>query len=271
MPELPEVERVRRTLEPHLLHQTILEAVVFRKDVVRGGRTPTDLLAGRRIVRLDRLGKQLALVGDDGGCICIHLGMSGSLRFSTQPQTPDRHVHVRWTLPGGAALVFRDPRRFGGVWTFPSEAALRDQRWRNLGPDALRVTPGELHALLSRKRLALKAALLDQGVVAGLGNIYVDELLHVCRLSPLRPACGVDAAHTRCLVRRMRTLLASAIRAGGSTLRDYADANGTAGGFQTRHRVYGRGGQPCLTCRAALSTATVAGRSTVYCDYCQRL
>lgn len=289
MPELPEVETVRRTLAERVVGKRVERVRVHRRDVVRGGaRDAAALLRGTRLVDITRHGKQLAIVGasDSGqtGCVCVHLGMSGSLCVAEQgtrglsrptgtevpePQNKADHVHVVWTLDDRTRLRFRDPRRFGGLWVFPSEQELHQRRWDRLGPDALSITPGRLHAGLCRTRRALKAALLDQHLVAGLGNIYVDELLHATGLHPRKMAAAVT--HPECvrLVRVMRRLLNRAIDAGGSTLRDYVDASGNAGGYQARFRAYGRGGQPCKGCGEPLGTLVVAGRTTTACDTCQ--
>jgi formamidopyrimidine-DNA glycosylase len=275
MPELPEVECVRRSLEPALIGQTLREVLRHRPDVVRGDASAHGLLRGQRIERLARHGKQLALVGrgpgGTAGCAVVHLGMSGQLRWSPVSSDPaPRHTHVVWRFDQGE-LRFTDPRRFGGVWVFPSLEAAYTARWASLGPDALLVTQARLHRALSRTTRMLKPALLDQAVVAGLGNIYVDELLFGAKLPPTLPAHAVTPAQAGSLARRMKTLLGRAIRAGGSTLRDYVDGSGSAGGYQLAHRVYGRAGQQCLRrgCGVDLACCTLAGRTTVYCPACQ--
>jgi formamidopyrimidine-DNA glycosylase len=268
MPELPEVETVCRTLRP-LVGRPLGAMRVTRPDVVRDPIGVAARLAGQRLVAVRRLGKQIALVFAHGPAICIHLGMSGSLCVREHGHEPEDHVHVAWMLGGGRSLRFRDPRRFGGVWVFADEAQLESRRWRRLGPDALAITPGQLHAGLSRTRRELKAALLDQTLVAGLGNIYVDELLYAVGLHPRMVAVAVDRAESVKLVRAMRRLLGRAIEAGGSTLRDYVDAEGRAGGFQRRFRVYGRFGEPCRGCGRVLDRLVVAGRTTTACGRCQ--
>ena len=283
MPELPEVENVCLGLTQTVVGQTINRVSVRRPDVVRGSCRPGSLLRGQVIQQIDRLGKQFALIGrsttnekapvapESPACVCIHLGMTGSLRYypSGDLLKPDNHTHVIWHLQDAGRLAFRDPRRFGGLWTFNSVDSLHESRWSKLGEDALTITPKQLHAGLSATKRALKAALLDQAVVAGLGNIYVDELLFACGLSPLRPACSVSLNETQQMVRRIRALLNRAIRLGGSTLRDYVDTSGRSGGFQLQHRVYGRSGEPCTTCGQELMCTTIAGRTTVYCRGCQ--
>ena len=277
MPELPEVETVRRSLEPCLMGRTIQAVELLRPDVVTGSATPAALLVGQTVTALQRHGKQLAMVGSQRGkngsparCICVHLGMTGSLRYFQGRTPPGRHNHVVWQLQGGGRVLFADPRRFGGLWTFASRAALLERRWAVLGPDALTVSPTLLHARLMGTRRPLKSALLDQSVVAGLGNIYVDELLHACGLHPCTPAGTLTFAQVGPLVRRMRRLLGRAIEAGGSTVRDYVDGTGRQGGFQLRHQVYGRAGEQCRGCGAVLEQLIVGGRTTVFCSGCQR-
>ncbi|MBL4575868.1 MAG: bifunctional DNA-formamidopyrimidine glycosylase/DNA-(apurinic or apyrimidinic site) lyase [Opitutaceae bacterium] len=280
MPELPEVQNVCLGLADTVVGQTIARVSVRRRDIVHGPSKPTHLLRGQTVTRIDRLGKQIALIGQPLGretspnnppCICIHLGMTGSLRYypKSTPHKPDNHTHIIWHLTDGGRLVFRDPRRFGGLWTFDSVTSLNQTRWSKLGNDALKITPASLHAKLLRTRRPIKAALLDQAVLAGLGNIYVDELLYRCEMLPMRLGCDVTRRESQRLVRQMRSLLGKAIRLGGSTLRDYVDASGQSGGFQHLHQVYGRSGQPCPSCAQSLACITVSGRTTVYCENCQ--
>jgi len=266
MPELPEVETVRRGVEAFARGHRVDHVRVARTDVVRGDLATMVPLV---ITGALRHGKQLALLTNAGPLACIHLGMSGSLCIHAADEAVAPHVHVVWELSGGKELRFRDPRRFGGVFGFADPDRLHTARWSRLGPDATLIGVAELHRRLGATRRALKPALLDQGVVAGLGNIYVDELLHAARLHPMTPACGLTRTDVRRMVARMRSLLQAAIDAGGSSLRDHVGADGAAGGFQTHHRVYGRGGLPCRRCRATLSVAPVAQRTTVWCPACQ--
>ncbi|QDU72865.1 Formamidopyrimidine-DNA glycosylase [Mucisphaera calidilacus] len=219
-----------------------------------------------------RRGKQLALVGDHGSVVCLHLGMSGSVSAGAERDLVcGKHVHLRWLLSGGGAFQMSDPRRFGGVWVFGSEAELEAVRWGRLGVDALSVTPGKLMAGLRSSRRAVKAALLDQGVVAGVGNIYADESLYRARVHPERLACSLNRREVERLVRALGRVLAEAIDAGGSSLRDYVMLSGDAGRFQLAHRVYGRGGEACLRCGSVLEQGLVAQRTTVWCPACQPL
>jgi formamidopyrimidine-DNA glycosylase len=271
VPELPEIERLRLDLAEALPGSRVRGVDVRRGDVVRPAPAPDALLAGDRIDRLTRHGKQLAIVGRSGRVVCVHLGMSGRLlagaRASVDTEAP--HTHVVWDLAGGRRMAFNDPRRFGGLWTFASEADLMERRWRLLGPDALTIRAPELRPRLARTCRAVKAALLDQALLAGVGNIYADESLFRARVHPETPAGELDPPRVRTLAGSIRAILRRAVEAGGSTLRDYRRADGAIGGFQARHRVYGRAGLPCVRCGRTLESTPVAQRTTVWCPACQ--
>ena len=292
MPELPEVECVRLSLERLVVGRRVASVRVSRPDVISGPRDAASLLAGDKVSSVIRHGKQLAILGSRGGCVCVHLGMSGQLcvaagapvdtcvlkRTGTTSGSPagadlPPHTHVVWVFEGGLPVRFTDPRRFGGLWTFESEQQLITGRWSALGPDALRITPGQLSAGLSGTQRGLKAALLDQNLVAGLGNIYVDELLFSAKLHPLLSANELAPKQVPGLVRRMKTLLNGAIERGGSTLRDYVDAENRRGSQQARHRVYGRSGMRCKRrgCLGTIESQQIAGRTTTWCPSCQPL
>ncbi len=168
------------------------------------------------------------------------------------------------------ALLFCDPRRFGGLWAFPTAGALRAARWAQLGPDALRVTAAQLRPRLHATRRPLKSALLDQHLLAGVGNIYADESLFRAGLHPRRPAASLSRQEVAGLAAAIRFCLQTSLAAGGSTLRDYRDADGRSGFAQAAHAVYGRGGLPCFTCGARLRIGQTAQRTTVHCPRCQR-
>lgn len=227
------------------------------------------MLEGARVVRIDRRGKLLAVIGEDGRALGVHLGMTGQLLWAPAGgRLPTDHVHATWRLGDGSRLVFRDPRRFGGLWLAPSRGDLPP--WQGLGPDALTLEPAALPAILAKARRPMKAALLDQGLLAGVGNIYADESLHRAGIHPGELACDVEAGRLVRLGRELVALLARAVRAGGSTLRDYRGAEGQAGAFQLQHAVYGRAGEPCRTCGRVLASGLLAQRTTVWCDACQR-
>lgn len=286
MPELPEVEILRKGLEPLLCGQTVARATLHRRDVAVGPddppggfsrqRTPiapirlnaTQLLLGAKIHGISRKGKVLAIVAVDGRTLGIHLGMSGQLLWdSGRAVIPTNHVHASWRFTDGSKLHFRDPRRFGGLWLADSPESL--PIWKSLGPDALELHPMQLSELLAPVRRPIKAALIDQSLLAGVGNIYADEALHRAGVHPRTPACDIPQAGVVELGRSIVAILREAIEAGGSTVRDYRNAMGQSGDFQRAHQVYGRGGQPCTTCGTRLEQDTIGQRTSVWCPTCQ--
>jgi formamidopyrimidine-DNA glycosylase len=276
MPELPEVEHLRQSISGTALAAEVTDVVVFRSDVVRRGRTPIpassgQLLAGSRISRIDRHGKQLALISVDDQAVILRLGMTGRLLVLDPLSDLPPHSHVIWTLrPAGGhslRLAFADARRFGGVE--PATLAGLRQSWATLGPDALTVRAPQLRSRLATTRRPIKAALLDQRLIAGLGNIYADESLHDARINPGELSSTIAARRITRLARSIRSILRTATAAGGSTIRDYVDARGLSGTYQDGHRVYGRAGLPCTSCGNPLVGDRIVGRMTVSCPRCQ--
>ena len=271
MPELPEVESVRAQLEPAVLGRAVTGVRSSMPGFVRGDASPKALLAGASIASVERRGKQIAITGDSGRAIVIHLGMTGQILL-LENQAAVRgfdHTHVVWRLGGDgpARLVFRDPRRFGGVWTYPSREDLVRDSWGKLGPEATTVRAEALAAILSRSRQPVKALLLDQSRIAGIVNIYADEACAKAGVNPHTPAREVHRAPE--LAKAIRQVLRAAIKAGGSSMRDYKQPSGSLGSFQNNHRVYGRGGEPCMSCGTRLEQTQVAQRTTVWCPACQ--
>lgn len=274
MPELPEVETVRRGLELALAGAVVRTAELRRADVCTGGASPEALLLGDRLARFTRLGKQLALHGASGRVLVVHLGMSGQLLAGAPGSAgagDTSHVHARWGLERAGApleLRFRDPRRFGGLWTLPDEDALA-ALWRPLGPDALDPPQGRLAGAFAGTRRSVKSVLLDQRVLAGLGNIYADEALFAAGVHPLRAARSLRPREIEAVEASIRRVLREAVASRGSTLRDYRDATGSPGAAQLRHLVYGRAGQACVRCGRTLARLVVSQRTTVACPTCQ--
>jgi formamidopyrimidine-DNA glycosylase len=276
MPELPEVETVRRGLEPRVLGRRIERVEVRRPDL----RIPlpakfAERLKGRRITRLTRRAKYLRAHLDDGVVLIIHLGMSGRLVVHDAiPNAVEPHEHVRLGFEGGPTLSYADHRRFG-LMTLAEEAALEAHPlFARLGPEPLddAFTGAALAERLDGKLTPIKAALLDQGVVAGLGNIYVCEALYYAGLSPRRLARTVKADRAERLAAAIKDVLSRAIDAGGSSLRDYVQASGELGFFQTAFAVYDREGEPCPGCDCAgvVRRIVQSNRSTFYCAKRQR-
>ena len=283
MPELPEVETVRRGLAPVMEGQVIARAEVNRADL----RWPfpermAQRLTGRRIERLGRRSKYLMADLDSGETLLMHLGMSGRMTVSGDPlgvfthehAMPEKHDHVVFHMENGARIVFNDPRRFGAMDLFPKGEADTHKLLAQLGPEPLGNAFHEdyLVAALAGKKTPIKAALLDQRLVAGLGNIYVCEALHRAGINPKREAGRLSAARVAALVPVIRDVLAEAIAAGGSSLRDYRQASGELGYFQHTFRVYDREGAACATpgCGGIVRRIVQSGRSSFYCPRCQR-
>lgn len=281
MPELPEVETVRAGLAPFLVGSRILRVDLRRKDL----RFPfpenfSTRLEGRRIVALNRRAKYLLAPLDDEQVLIAHLGMSGSFRLEADPVGAFKHPrnknpahdHVAFSLETGI-MIYNDPRRFGFM-TLAHTSELADHPYfAGLGVEPLsNAFNGEaLAQMFSGKSAPLKAALLDQRNIAGLGNIYVCEALHRARLSPMRPAGSLIGKASDTLARAVRQVLQEAIEAGGSSLRDHRQADGSLGYFQHNFRVYDREGEACVSraCKGTIARRTQNGRSTFYCPNCQ--
>jgi formamidopyrimidine-DNA glycosylase len=267
MPELPEVETIRAQLAPRLPGRTIVRAEILDPRLTR----PVDLfevteeLEGDRIAAVERRGKYLVVRLESGLALLVHLRMTGSFGF--EPATHERAV---LELDDGTRLVYRDVRRFG-TWLVLEDAELDPYLAGRTGPEPLsaRFTAEWLAGRLALRRAPLKAVLLDQRVVAGLGNIYADEALWRARLNPLRPANSLEPGEVRRLQRAIRAALRTGIERQGASLRDYATPDGAAGAMQTEFRVYGRQGEPCPRCRTPIVKTRAGGRGTWYCPRCQ--
>jgi formamidopyrimidine-DNA glycosylase len=279
MPELPEVETVMRGLRQRLEGRTIVHAVAHRPDL----RWPLpqglqNRLAGARVTSFRRRGKYILMRLAGGDSLLLHLGMSGRIVMTPlRPNQPTPHEHLVLETDDGWRLGFVDPRRFGSVDLVPTREEDRHKLLAALGPEPLEpgFSPASLSAGLAGRRTPIKAALLDQKLVAGLGNIYVCEALYRARLSPLRSAHTVPGVRATRLVPAIKDTLKEAIAAGGSSLRDYVQPEGELGYFQHAWKVYGHGGGACERCprRPAcpgIRRITQSGRSTFYCPRTQR-
>jgi formamidopyrimidine-DNA glycosylase len=283
MPELPEVETVRRGLLPVMEGALIARAEVNRPDL----RWPlpsgmAERLTGKRITALRRRSKYLLADLDSGETLLIHLGMSGRMlisgavlgQFHHDHPAPQKHDHVVLHMDGGARVTFNDARRFGAMDLMPTGIAMEHPLLAGLGPEPFgnEFSESYLAARLKGRRTPIKAALLDQAVVAGLGNIYVAETLYRAHVSPLRLAGDLTSRSISLIVQAIREVLAEAIEAGGSSLRDFRQANGELGYFSKHFQVYDREGQPCETpgCRGTVTRSVQSGRSTFWCPACQR-
>jgi formamidopyrimidine-DNA glycosylase len=293
MPELPEVETVRRGLTPAMVGARFVKVEAHRPDLRRP--LPNDFagrLEGATVTALKRRAKYLLAELSSGDVLMMHLGMSGSFRVSSEgkAQTPGgfhyprsearAHDHVVFHMSSGARIVFNDPRRFGLMLLVPADELAAHPLMKEVGPEPLDRTfdAAVLASACAGKATSLKAALSDQKVVAGLGNIYVCEALHRARLSPKRGAAtiatktGGPNERAVALVAAIKAVLKDAIAAGGSSLRNYARTDGELGDFQHRFRVYDREGEPCVTpgCTGVVKRIVQNGRSTFFCPKCQK-
>jgi formamidopyrimidine-DNA glycosylase len=269
MPELPEVEEVRRTLEPHLLNVRVEGVRVLRADFVTPRGAPLERLRGARFIRTVRHGKKLFVTTADSRTLMLHLGMSGRVDCVSARTPVEKHTHVILSLAGGTEVRFRDPRRFGGIWYYGTFDGALAAETRGMGPDALVTTPAHFaHWRGTRGRL--KQRLLSQKDVAGLGNIYVDEALWMSGLHPLQLVSRIEAGKIEELVKAILAVLRHSIESGGTTLRDYRNVADQPGEFARELKAYGRGGEPCLRCGTTLKSAQIATRTTVFCPACQK-
>ena len=290
MPELPEVETVRLALEQNLSQAVIDHVCVARRDL----RTPIsqefeEKLLGRKMIRFDRRGKYLHVVFDSDDVMIVHLGMSGILKFipANQDVYHERHDHIVFHFKDGRCLIFNDPRRFGQVFLSDIQKLANIPPFLNMGPEPLseNFTIGYFLNSLKARKGPIKTALMDQSLVAGLGNIYVCEALFYAGISPKRKAYTVQGKRAERLHRSIRDVLQKAIKSGGSSLKDYKTIDGAPGYFQHLFAVYDRLGRPCPDChcdardmdlqkntlyKQGIKQIVQAGRSTFYCSIKQR-
>jgi formamidopyrimidine-DNA glycosylase len=302
VPELPEVETIVADLRPHLTGRTIVSCELLFPTIVRHPEPEVfiDAVAGMRIAGMRRRGKFILVDLEKDLVLVVHLGMTGQLRLVDADARLEKHTHAIFTLDGdsipppglppstkGAGtpkerpplpagrylhLRYRDPRRFGRLLLGTEESLLASKKMPRLGPEP--IDPGfaadELYRRLRNRRTSLKAVLLDQGAIAGVGNIYADESLHRARLRPDRQAGSLSRKSVQRLHESLRVSLLMAIKNRGSSVDTYRDAWGEIGGQQEKLLVYGRAGEPCFTCGRPLAMIRLAGRSTVFCRRCQR-
>jgi formamidopyrimidine-DNA glycosylase len=269
VPELPEVETVVRGLAPELTGRCVL-AVAVRETRLRGGVAPefAERLTGRAFQSLGRRGKYLLATLDDGRIWLVHLGMTGRLTLAPAGRADEVHDHIVVRLDDGRLLTYNDARRFGRVAVIEPDAVARETG-EGIDPLEAAFTSGALFALTRGRRTPIKAFLMDQRRVAGLGNIYANEILFRAGVRPRRRAARLTRGECARLVTATRAVLAEAIRRGGSSIADYRDGLGRRGWFQLRHRVYDRAGEPCRRCATAIRTRVICGRSSFYCPSCQ--
>jgi len=271
VPELPEVETVKRGISPHLIGCHLRGAVVRHRQL----RLPLDQnlgekLKGRKVCGVERRAKYL-LIGVEGGTLLVHLGMSGSLRLEKESDPVRKHDHVDILLPRGKVLRYHDPRRFGLVrWL--TTAPGKHRLLRHLGPEPLEkeFSADTLFSASRKRKAAVKSFVMDSKVVVGVGNIYASEALFRAGIRPTTPAGKVSKPRYETLTTQIKEVLQESIERGGTTLRDFRGAGGELGYFVQSLDVYGRTGEGCRCCGATIKTANIAQRSTFWCPRCQR-
>ena len=270
MPELPEVENLAQGLAAQVLGLTIEDVLChFPAVIAPDPDCFAEAVRGRRFENLRRHGKYLFFLLSGDVALALHLRMTGQLLLVPRMQSVDKHTHLEVFLANRKMkIVFRDVRKFGRLHLLEGsvEAFVKAKK---LGPDALGISALQLHKVLEKTGRCIKAALLDQTVVAGLGNIYTDEILFREQISPLRRASALDSAQTVSLLHTAKKVLRSAIRRKGTTISDYVDSRGERGSFQNALRVYGNEGRPCGRCGTPIVKTRVAGRGTYFCPACQ--
>jgi formamidopyrimidine-DNA glycosylase len=266
VPELPEVETIRRSLLS--LKPSPIKTLHFnRRDIIREQDFAPELLEGETWRDIKRRGKFLSFIFAKTRIMTVHLGMSG--RFYSSPALPEeKHIHLVLTREDGGLLVFQDPRRFGGLWFTEGD----NRAVARLGAEPLEAefTEEYLVKILSRRQTSIKNTLLNQNLLAGLGNIYVDEALFAAGISPRRTGASLTLEEIARLHAAIIQVLTAGIEARGTTFRDYRDGLNQRGGYQHQLKVYGRGGQACLDCGTAIESLRIGGRGTHYCPNCQR-
>jgi len=272
VPELPEVETVKRGISPHLIGR------VFSDVIIRDPRLrwPVDSelanhLCGQEVLSVERRAKYL-LIRLATGHLLIHLGMSGRLYFTSADTPIGKHDHLDWRLDDGQILRYTDPRRFGAVVWVEGDDVASHKLLAKLGPEPLleEFNAAYLFKRAGKRTVPVKSFLMDAHVVVGVGNIYANEALYMAGISPTREAGSISLARYSRLVEAVKDVLAKAITQGGTTLKDFVGGDGKPGYFKQELQVYGRGGQPCWTCMKELSEIRIAQRTTVFCRRCQR-
>jgi formamidopyrimidine-DNA glycosylase len=276
MPELPEVETVVRGLRSSLPGRTVVDVRFGKADFVDNPAEIAERLPGRKISDVTRMGKFICIRTEDGGArtaelsrsyLIVHLGMTGRLTVIPSGESVARHTHGFFALDDGRELRYTDPRRFGRM-LLAQESGLAALKG-HLGQEPLEIGAEEFCRFFAARRARIKALLLDQTVLRGIGNIYADESLFRARVHPARIAASLKKPQLLALHAAVREVLAEAIRHRGSSISDYVDAEGKRGEFHLKHRVYQRDGKPCLRCKTTIRRIVVAGRSSHFCPRCQ--
>jgi formamidopyrimidine-DNA glycosylase len=274
MPELPEVETVKRTLQTRLTGLTITGVHLYLPKIVKTPDTEDfkKIIINRKILEINRRGKYLLIALSGGYTLAVHLRMTGRLVYVSDDMPPTNHTHVVFHLDNSCSLIFADMRQFGGMWLVPTSSLGSLAGYKDLGVEPLEecFNMDFLKKELCRRRTRIKSLLLNQTFIAGLGNIYADEVLHRAGLNPERPAETLTSREAARLHRSVIDVLREGIDNRGTTVRDYIDGDGRTGSYQELLRVYKQEGKPCQNCGQIITKKKVGGRSSHYCPSCQK-
>ncbi len=275
MPELPEVEVICQGLRTHLINRTVI--IIHCSGKKLRSRIPYEEmqanLQGQRICSLDRRAKYLILKTANGCALIFHLGMSGNMGIFNTGSTTKKHDHVRWLLDNNTELRFNDTRRFGAVYFFPAENSSAEitDFFAATGPEPFSKSCSAqyLHSQAARRKIVVKKFIMDNHVIAGIGNIYANEALFRANIHPERPVSSLSAKEWQELLTIIRTTLTHAIECGGSTISDFRGASGDGGYFQMNFRIYGKAGEKCSNCSTLIEKKSIGGRASFFCPACQ--
>ena len=270
VPELPEIENIVRTLRPRIVGARVLSLNIHSSHLLRDRSEPLISVKGAVVTGVRRRGKLLLLDFDNGKSLVFHLKMTGQIFLPEGISTPDKHVHLSFLLSSVGMVCFRDQRKFGYCICRPTTSLSDDPALSLLGPEPLELSENAFLKLLKGRRGLIKNLLLNQSFLAGIGNIYADEILFRSGIHPQFQAEFLSGAQVSSLFIAIRDVLSAAVSLGGSTIRDFRHSDGRPGSFQNSHKVYGNEGRLCICGRAAVRRITVGGRSTYFCPRCQR-
>lgn len=276
MPELPEVEVIKRGLHPHLIDQTIIEVAYNKKPL----RTPVDVIKIRKeivhnpIIDIRRRAKYILLQMGNGAILVIHLGMTGNLGIFPEERPLCKHDHIQWTLNNGNQLRYNDIRRFGSIQTLSASETIKceDTIFKTSGPEPFdeRFTAHYLHKLAKGRNVTVKQFIMNSQIVVGIGNIYANESLFRAGIRPDRPIKSIKLKQWTALIETINKVLIHAIECGGSTISDFLNVAQEHGYFQMNFTVYGKEGAPCPNCTSPLQKSKIGGRASFYCKNCQQ-
>ena len=270
MPELPEVETIVRGLQHRSVGQKIVRVKVSLPKIIRGDKERfVSLIEGASIEEVRRQGKIIILGLSNGMSILVHLKLTGQLLYISQDVPADRHTHLVFSLSGGEELRYVDLRQFGYFLLTETSEIFHLPQLSALGPDPLKISLDEFKGLISKRSGRIKSLLLNQSFLAGIGNIYADEILHLSGIHPLQQAHILSESKIKRLHQAIREVLARTIKYRGSSVSDYLDLAGQEGNYQRFHQVYQREGKPCLTCQAKIARLKIGNRSSYFCPNCQ--